>query len=189
MNQTEQPNYQGNDYDEIDLKDIILTIGKWKYKIIAVTLICMLFSGIISWFFIEPVYEVATIIAVNQGTKPAANTQNPENIEKIFDQLGDVPLITPQSSVQQISSASILDSTIKKLNLPYSRGALMSMISTELIKDTNLVKIKVSNTDPVLAAQIANTVRDEFLTHVNQVNGQKLTKSLDTMENQWLQKE
>ena len=55
MNQlNNQPEYN-YDYNEIDLRDIFKTLGKWKYTIISVTLICMFLSAIVSLFFIDPV--------------------------------------------------------------------------------------------------------------------------------------
>lgn len=69
MNQQEnrQPYYH-NDYDEIDLRDIFKTLGKWKYKIIAITLACMLLSGVASFIFMDPVYESKAVVATTSIT-------------------------------------------------------------------------------------------------------------------------
>lgn len=183
--ESQQPQY---DYDEIDLRDIFRTLGKWKYKIISFTLICMLLSGIVSWCYLDPVYEASTIVAVNQEQVEQALTGT-GNIEDMVNQLGKIPDMTPQSSVQQVTSPGILQATIEKLKLPYTRGGLKGMIKTEQIKDTNLIQITVSNKDPKIATEIANTIREEFLVHVNQVNSQKLERSLDAMKNKWLNQE
>ncbi len=186
MNQlNNQPGYN-YDYDEIDLRDIFKTLGKWKYTIISVTLICMLLSGIVSFFFIDPVYEASTAIVITQ-TK--SEKQPVGNIEDMVNRMGDLPVVTPQTTVEQIKAPGILQATISKLNLECNRRQLATMVRTEQIKDTNIVRIIVSNQDPELAVKIANTIREEFLTHINQLNEQKLSRSLSTMENKLLKDE
>lgn len=186
MNQlNDQPRYN-YDYDEIDLRDIFRTLVKWKYTIISVTLICMLLSGIVSFFFLDPVYEANTIVIINQ-TK--IEKQSTGSIEDMVNQMGELPVVTPQSTVEQIKAPGILQATIEELGLKCNRAQLGNMIRTEQIKDTNLVRIVVSNQDPELAVDIANTVREEFLTHINQLNEQKLSRSLTTMETKLLRDE
>ncbi len=186
MNQlNNEPGYN-YDYDEIDLRDIFRTLGKWKYTIISVTLICMFLSGIVSFFFIDPTYEASTSIVI---TQTQSEKQPVGNIEDMVNRMGDLPVVTPQSTVEQIKTPAILQATIEKLNLDCNRGQLAAMVRTEQIKDTNLVKIIVSNPDPELAVKIANTIREEFLTHINQLNEQKLSRSLTTMQDKLLKDE
>lgn len=180
------PNYSYQDYDEIDLRDIFRTLGKWRYTIIAATLICMLLSGIVSFFFIDPVYEANTIMVI---TQTQSEKQPVGNIEEMVNRMGDLPVVTPQSTIEQIKAPAILQATIDKLNLKSNRRQLAAMVRTEQIKDTNLVKIIVSNQDPELAVKIANMIREEFLAHINQLNEQKLSRSLTTMQDKLLKDE
>ena len=81
--QGNDPSYY-NDYEEIDLRDIFKTINKWKHTIIAVTLICVLLSGIFSFFVLDPVYEASTVVSIyqaqlnreNESTNDIADTVN-----------------------------------------------------------------------------------------------------------------
>lgn len=183
---TEPQPQQQYDYDEIDLRDIFRTLGKWKYKIVSFTLICMLLSGIISWFYLDPVYEATTTIVVVQSQLPK---ESAGSVEDMVNQMGEIPFMSPESSVQQIKSPAILQAVIDKLKLNYTRSGLGSIIKTEQIKGTNLIRLTVAHSDPAKAASIANAVRQEFILHINRVNSQKLTKSLDIMEDQWMKKE
>lgn len=186
MNQhNDQPGYN-YDYDEIDLRDILNTMLKWKYTIISVTLICMLLSGIVSFFLLDPIYEANTTLIIHQTQ---SEKQSMGSIEEMVNQIGELPVVTPQSTVEQIKAPGILQATIDKLDLECNRRQLGSMIRTEQIKDTNLVRIIVSNKDPALATGIANTVREEFLTHINRLNEQQLSRSLTTMETKLLKDE
>ncbi len=90
--------------DEIDLREIFNTLGRRKWIIIIVTTVLVMSAGVISWFFIDPIYEAKTTIAV---TQPQIQKQSIGNIEDVVNQLGDVPLITPESTVVQIKSPGI----------------------------------------------------------------------------------
>ena len=117
MNQlNNQPGYN-YDYDEIDLRDIFRTLGKWKYTIISVTLICMFLSGIVSLFFIDPVYEATAMVA----PASAYTLANQNNISYLvtgddFDRITDSKKISDS-----------LDSIIKLTQVDVSRyTALMT---------------------------------------------------------------
>lgn len=186
MTQPETNNQICTDYEEIDLRDIIKTLGKWKYTIIAVTLICMFISGIISFCFLDPVYEASTVVSITQ----VKDTREIDGeIEDVVKELGQIPYMGVQACEHQVKSPEILQATIKKLNLDYSRRQLSGMISTESPKNTNLITITVSNTDPDLAAQIANTIRAEVVANVNKINTRKMEQSLSIMEKELLEKE
>ncbi len=173
--------------EEIDLRDILKTLSKWKYTIVSVTMVAMLLSGIISIYFLDPVYEASTIVAVAQ-TENSKNAES-SNMEDIVDELGELPYMSVESCVQQLKTASVLQTVIDKMKLPYSRRQLGAMITAEQLEDTNLMKITISNSDPKLAAQISNTLREEFVLYITQINNQKLKNSVETMENKLLQGE
>jgi succinoglycan biosynthesis transport protein ExoP len=193
---------------EIDLRDLFRTLINWRYTIIGITLLCMFLSGIVSFFFLEPVYEAITIVSIDHTypyhihwietgraiTIVSIDHTNFEKqpmgrIEDIVNQMGELPVVTPQSAVQQINDPIILQATIEELGLKYNQAQLANMIKTEQIPDTNLVKIIVSNQDPSLATRIANTVREELIIHINQFNEEKLSTFLTTMENRVLKNE
>jgi len=183
MNNSERHEYID---DEIDLRDIFKTVWKWKYFITGITVLTMLASGILSFFVMEPVYEAKTVVSIAQyETKKEISS----DIEDMVDELGQIPYMNVESCIKQVQTPSILQTVINKMELPYTRSQLSGMIKTSNAKDTNLIEITVSNSDPVLAQQIANTLREEFVMHVNQLNTDKTTQSLDTMENNLLESE
>lgn len=172
--------------DEIDLREVIKTLWKWKKIIIGVTMIAMLLSGIISFYFIEPVYEASTVVSVAEETK---KTETPSEIQDIVNELGEIPYINVQSCVQQVKSPNVLQAVIEDMELPYTRRGFAEMITAQQIEDTNLIKITVSDSDPATASKIANKLRAELVRHVNRINDEQMTRSLEIMENDLLQKE
>ena len=114
MNQHNEQTGYNYGYDEIDLRDILRTLIKWKYTIISITLICMLISGIVSFFFLDPVYEASTVMVIIQTEM---QKQSVGSIEEMVNKMGELPVVTPQSAVEQIKAPGILQGTIKKLDL------------------------------------------------------------------------
>jgi|ADurb_Gel_02_Slu_FD_contig_61_901424_length_1459_multi_2_in_0_out_0_1 capsular polysaccharide biosynthesis protein len=185
--QGNDPSYY-NDYEEIDLRDIFKTINKWKHTIIAVTLICVLLSGIFSFFVLDPVYEASTVVSIYQAQLNREN-ESTNDIADTVNELGEIPYMSAVSCEQQVKSPAIMEAVIKKLQLPYTRNGLKSSIKTQQVQNTNLIIITVSNNNPELAATIANTLREEFILHINRINKRKMAQSLEIMEKEWLQKE
>ncbi len=183
--QGNDPSYR--DYDEIDLRDIFNTLHKWKYTILAIMLMTMLLSAIISFHFLEPVYEASTVVSVSQARLNRESSSN--NIADTVNELGEIPYMTASGYEQQVKSSDVIEEVIKKLRLHYSRGSLKSLINTEQIPNSNLIVIKVTNSSPELAADIANALREEFILHINEINKRKMTQSLVILEEEWLQKE
>lgn len=172
--------------DEIDLREIFKILWKWRYAITGVTLAAMVISGIISLYFIDPVYEASTTVSVSDKKK---EIELSSEIQDIVNELGEIPYMNVQSCVQQVKSPNVLQAVIEEMQLPYTRRGFAGMISAEQIKDTNLIKITISDSDPATAAKMANSLRREFVSHVSRINTEQMNKALEIMENDLLQKE
>lgn len=198
MNQlNNQPGYN-YDYDEIDLRDIFRTLGKWKYTIISVTLICMFLSGIVSLFFIDPVYE-ATAMVAPASASTLANQNNISYLvtgddfdritdsKKISDSLDSIIKLT-QVDVSRytalLTSNHILWCTIKELDLKTTPAKLKGQIRVETNKDDGVSQVTVSHTDPAMAAQIANTLINQTAAYLKDLNDQKMNQLLKNLQTQ-----
>ena len=199
MNQHNEQPGNNYDYDEIDLRDIFKTLGKWKYTIISITLICMLLSGIYSFFFIDPVYE-ATAMVAPASASTLANQANisylvtGDNFEqitdskKISDSLDSIIKLTQVDVTRYtalLTSNHILWCTIKELNLKTTPAKLKGLIRVESKKDvTDIIEVTVSHTNPALAAQIANTLVNQTAAYLKYLNDQKMNGLLKNLEKQ-----
>lgn len=197
----EHNNEPGNnyDYDEIDLRDIFKTLGKWKYTIISITLICMLLSGIVSFYFIDPVYE-ATAMVAPASASTLANQANISYLvtgdnfdritdsKKISDSLDSIIKLTQVDVTRYtalLTSNHILWCTIKELNLKTTPAQLKGLIRVESEKDvTDISEVTVSHTNPALAAQIANTLVNQTAAYLKYLNDQKMNGLLKNLEKQ-----
>ncbi len=176
------------DYDEISLRELIETLLKGWKLIAIITIICVLASGVFSFFIIDPTYEANTTLMASSATNKLSNVQNDSgDIEGILDSISSYPVMTIETYKQQVTNPDILQKTIDELKLDkeiYTVAGLKNMITLETIKDTNLIAIKVKNTDPKLATDIANCVAKNFTTFISNMAKDKASKSSQFIKTQ-----
>lgn len=174
-------------YDEISLRELIETILKQKKLIISITTIFVLIAAIVSVFIMQPVYEAETVLMASQIVDRVRSSERQEGIEGILDTISDYPQMTIETYKQQIKSSIILEETIKELKLDdqgITRIGLANAIELATIKDTNLITIKVKNTDRALATQIANTLSRKFINFISDKMQEQASKSSSFIEQQ-----
>jgi uncharacterized protein involved in exopolysaccharide biosynthesis len=143
--------------EEIDLREYINVLLKRKGVIILIFLIAVITAAlvsffIVSYFVLQPVYEANVVITVS---KP-----------KIKNSLVDE--ISLEEYKNLIKDIEIEEELIRKLNLdkppieitPYD---LEKMITIELPKDTNLIKMNLQASNPKLTKDMINTWATLFI--------------------------
>ena len=174
-----------------NVNKIFKTLNKWKITIISVTIIAMLLSGVISYFFLTPVYEARTDLlqVSNQASAISSNTPNyilkdEEEYRKIEESTLDIriPSMDLTSYNEYVYSSVILERTLDVIGLDIGVSELSKMISTNKPKEQANASITVMNKDPELAAQIANTVAGELVTYINEMEEGSYDKVINTLE-------
>ncbi|MBF8983780.1 hypothetical protein IZY60_09545 [Lutibacter sp. B2] len=176
-----------NQYDEISLRELIEVLLRQKKLIIGVTVVCVLAAFVLSFFVMEPVYEAKTVLMASNITDRITPKQRGEGIEGILDAVAEIPDLTIETYKEQLKNPVILQQTVKELGLDkkgMTRLGLAAMIDLETIKDTNLIQIKVKNTDKKLAADIANTLSKKFVNRIASRAKAQADKSSDSLEGQ-----
>jgi len=123
--------------EEISLRELIEALLKRKKVIALITLVCIVLSGIASFFILDPSYEATSMLRLN-----------------------GVP-VGIEDYTAQITNYEVLSKTIANLNLQEQEidtESLKKMITINPIEDTNLIEITAKNNDADLAAQIANEI-------------------------------
>lgn len=165
------------DTAEIDLRRYIEVIWKWRLVIVLLTGAAVAASAVFSFFVLSPVYETRVTLLVanatqNQQSSGAGNAS-------VADTVSRIPTMTLNTYMSQITSPYFLSRVVSKLGLPgFAPDSLGSMVSAQVLKDTNLVEVRVQNTDRVAAAKIANTIASESVLFVSEQNQERMSKSL-----------
>jgi capsular polysaccharide biosynthesis protein len=139
--------------ETISLKELLQTLKKRMALILAITLTAVIVSGVISFFFLTPIYQASTQILVNQKNDEQA-MYNPSQVQT------NLQLIDTYNVI--IKSPAILDIVADELNLGLTAQQLNSKITVGSENGSQVVNISVQDEDPKTAADIANTVASVF---------------------------
>jgi capsular polysaccharide biosynthesis protein len=155
---------------DIDLRKFLKVIGKWRILIIVITLLSAIATGLVSYYMIAPVYQAQTLLMVTVAseklqTQATISTQvNQNNQGTTATNRTPMPVLTMNTYLGQLKSEVVMKRVLDSNNLPgQTIGSLSSMINASIVQDSNLIAVTVQNTDPVLAAQIANAVSKQYL--------------------------
>ncbi|MFJ7927793.1 YveK family protein [Peribacillus sp. NPDC096448] len=145
--------------ETISIKDIFKTLKKrWKL-IMLLTLIAALISGLISYFFLTPVYQSSTQILVNQ--KQSENQLDSTQIRSNIDMINTYSVI--------IKSPAILEKVIDDLELEQSLDQLSQKITINSQENSQVFSLTVQDSNPSKAVEIANAVSGTFQKEIKDI--------------------
>lgn len=129
---------------EIDLLELMYRLlEKFKW-ILAAALIGMVLSGVVTKFFVTPMYEATSKLYVLEAK----------------DQVIDVSALNLSDKlaadyVQVFYNWHVHENVIKQLNLPYTYREIQRMLKISIPEDTRILEITVTSADPKEAYDIA----------------------------------
>ena len=148
---------------EIDLRDIFNVLKKRWLMICSITATSVIIAGVISFFILSPVYK-----------------QNQESIMTYNDLTMSQKLVNTYSEI--IKSRSISEAVIKQLNLDLTAEELSKKITVSKVNDTEIIRIKVSDTNPETATLLTNTIADVFKKEIKNIMEIDNVSTIDTAQ-------
>lgn len=139
--------------ETISLKELFQTLRKRLGLILSIAFVAVATSGLISYFYLTPIYQSTTQLLVNQ----AKSDQPVFNSGEIQTNL---QLINTYNVI--IKSPAILDLVKEELDLDITTSQLDSKITVGSQKDSQVLAITVQDPDANMAADIANTTANVF---------------------------
>ncbi|MDQ0219253.1 capsular biosynthesis protein [Peribacillus cavernae] len=164
--------------ETISLKELFGTLRKRLSLIVIITLLAVLVSGIISYFFLTPIYQTSTQILVNQSK----NEQSTYDINQVQTNL---QLINTYNVI--IKSPAILELVKKDLNLDMTAEELNGKVTVQSEQDSQVVNVMVEDPDPQKAANIANKTAEVFqaeIVKIMNVDNVKILSKASVQDNQ-----
>lgn len=144
--------------DEIDLLEIFFVL---KNHLLAIILCLVIGAGVAlsyTMFLLQPMYTSSSMIYIFSKTTSvttALDLQIGSQLTVDFEILG--------------TSRPVLEKVIKDLDLATDYGALLHTVTVENPKDSRIIKITVTNPDPQLACDIANSLAANLAARVAEV--------------------
>jgi capsular polysaccharide biosynthesis protein len=135
--------------EEISLREILETIWNGKWIIIVTTMVAILISGTFSFFILPPTYEAISTIRI--GTDSIGQEEGrQQNLNSYAD---------------SVMTDVAINRLIEKLNLDrneYSINSIRNSINVEVVKDTNVMKLKVKGSEPLTITNLSNLLAFEL---------------------------
>ncbi|WP_066070653.1 YveK family protein [Neobacillus soli] len=163
--------------ETISLKELLETLKKRLLLIVSITLIAAIASGVVSYFFLTPIYQASTQILVNQA-KSEQSVYSPSEVQT------NLQLINTYNVI--IKSPAILDIVVDELDLNMTASQLNGKITVGSEKDSQVVNVAVQDPDAKVAAQIANKTAEVFkkeIANIMNVNNVSILAKADVSEN------
>jgi len=158
---------------ELELRDIFRIIWARIWIIVLITIVVMLASGIISYFYLDKIYESsATLIVNKQKDDNDKETQYTYN-----DILLSQKLVSTYTEIAK--SSYVLERVIKELNLDLSPDELKKMIDVSAVGDTQIIRITVSDVFPARATVIAEKMAELLPIRVSELEMPDNVKVVD----------
>src|SRR3954470_23184417 len=163
--------------ETISLKELLETLKKRLLLIVSITVIAAIISGVVSYFFLTPIYQASTQILVNQK-KSDQSVYNANEVQT------NLQLINTYNVI--ITSPAILDIVSKELDLKMTAAQLKGKITVGSEKDSQVVNLSVQDPDAEVAAQIANKTAEVFkrqIPSIMKVDNVSILAKADVSEN------
>ncbi|WP_395308251.1 polysaccharide biosynthesis tyrosine autokinase [Mycobacterium sp. AMU20-3851] len=131
-----------------------------RWMIVCVTLLVTLLAAIVSTLLTTPLYQASTrlFVSASAGATLSETYQgNRFSQERVI------------SYTQLLEGQSVAQRTIDKLGLDMSASELANNVEATAKRDTVLISVQVLDPSPVQARDIANTLSDEFVAMVREL--------------------
>lgn len=153
-----------NDEIEIDLREVFILLLSKAWLIALVGMLTAIIGFVLSAFVIAPTFESTSKIYI-------LNKQQENTVTYSDVQLGTQ---LTKDYAQLITSRLVLEKVIEDLNLTeinedIDYEAMLDKVEVTTPTDTRILSITVTDTDPVLAMEIANSVREAAAVHIKNV--------------------
>lgn len=161
--------------EELDLKELFQIFWNKKIQIILLILIFMVIGIIYTLGFVTPKYSSSTTLVLASG-----NNNKQTNTITTTDITLNSKLVSTYSEL--IKSKNVLRQVKSNLNINLDEEVLRNSIQVTSVKDTELIKITVTNEDATVSAKVANEIAKVFTGKVKEFYNIENIQVVDTAE-------
>ncbi|ACV63621.1 lipopolysaccharide biosynthesis protein [Desulfofarcimen acetoxidans DSM 771] len=140
-------------------KEVAKALGEIKLALLAVPILAMIISAVISSTVLSPVFKASTTLMVFKQSEVAV----PYEVS-----IGTITLNQKivKTYAELARSTLILEEVIKQNELKMSIEDLRQKVNVELLGDTEFLKISVESSNPTMSAMLANSMAKVLLEKV-----------------------
>lgn len=156
---------------EIDLRELLGILKKRWWAITLTMLLVVLGTVVYSFFIVTPIYESSTTVMVSSPVSPTSGMvdMNELNLNRrLAETYGEI-----------VRSRRVAEQVIAEMELFMNPGEFNSKIQVSQVRDTEFIRISVTDPSPRLAANIANHTAEAFKENVVEIMNVNNVSTLD----------
>lgn len=159
----------------MELRDYLNVISVRRGVIIAATLIVA--SVAVAMSLLQPkVYSGEAKVLISEKDTSAAI------LGTLVPELSSQPERAMQTQVQLVTLRPVAEATIKRLDLGTTPEALLAGVSVSAVGQTNIITIQSTASSPQMAAKIANTMAEEYVSASRERKRESMKAAADEVE-------
>ncbi|MDD3304281.1 MAG: Wzz/FepE/Etk N-terminal domain-containing protein [Clostridia bacterium] len=151
--------------EELNIKELFYQLWKKKFFIIIIVVVGIAVGMLYSSFVVKPLYKSVTTLVLSKATQDNGSISSGSITQT--DVTLNQKLVSTYSEIMK--SRTVAKQVIEKLKLNLTEEELIGKINVQSKKDTELLEISISNEDPKIASDIANTLAEVFTDKVKEV--------------------
>lgn len=155
--------------EEIDLKELLLVYWKKKCFVAIVTLISIVIGYYYSYYHVVPKYESTTTLMLGKISNFSSDSTETRDDYQIAQSEITINSSLVSTYSKLITSRTLVQKVIANLNLNLSEGAIIGSTIVSRVEQTQLIQIRVRNTNPELACKIANEIAKVFSEQIEDI--------------------
>ncbi|MGC8576325.1 MAG: GumC family protein [Caldisericum sp.] len=170
--------------EEIELRDYINVLVRWKKLIIGLTVIAMLVTGLLSYFVLPKEYEATATFLVSN---PQISTTNQlSTYDQAMNPLNFISNPSIETYSQLVKDPSFLSTIISEngFSKELTPEILSKKINVTNPKNSNLIVVSVSLNDPEKAYKIAKMIGEKFPKYAQDLNKADMSWLVTYIESQ-----
>jgi capsular polysaccharide biosynthesis protein len=171
----------------VDLRLLLEMLKNRRSMIVMITLLAVFAGVILSFLVLKPVYEAKTVLMVTQVTDKMQTPTQSSAQNNGINSVSRIPVMTMNTYIGQLKSDDLMKRVIESMNLAdygFTPRSLAGQVKVLAADDSYLINVTVSNSDPGLAVDIANTLSKEFNESITERNKEVMDKSVVFLQEQ-----
>ena len=157
--------------EELDLKQLFKIFWNKRLHIISIVIIFLIIGSIYTFAFVKPKYKAYTTLVLAQSDIMGKTASEEAGLAAQGITQSDLTLnqkLVPTYS-ELVKTKNVLREVINKLKLDVDEDELRKNVTVNLVEDTELIKITVTNTNALDAKNIANEIARIFSERVTEI--------------------
>lgn len=139
--------------EEIDLLDLFFSFWSKRVLIITVVIVCAFLGLFYTRFLVTPEYASSVTLVLGKSYDENLHTIDGDTITQ-SDVVLNQKLVSTYSELMK--SKRVINQVIKNLNLNMTYSQINNGVSVSSVKDSNVIKVSVTTTNPEVSAKVAD---------------------------------